>query len=92
MPFSNSEPSDFLDHGELISVLTELYTLLDTLSAMPSTIAALPPSDTGVHPPSDFDADGALAAFSLCVYCLLGTVRSSVRCYNLDTQILFQYP
>jgi hypothetical protein len=59
---SDSEPSIPLDHSELISVLTELYVLLDTLSAIPSASSDLPPPDTGVHPPSDFDADGALAA------------------------------
>lgn len=62
MPSSDSEPSVPLDHSELISVLTELYVLLDTLSAIPSASSDLPPPDTGVHPPSDFDADGALAA------------------------------
>lgn len=59
MPSSDPEP---LDHSELISVLTELYTLLDTLSAVPGTSICLPPSDTGVHPPCDFDAEAARAA------------------------------
>lgn len=59
MPSSNSESPGPLDHGELISVLTELYTLLDTLSATPPMTADLPPSDIGLWPPEDFDANGA---------------------------------
>jgi hypothetical protein len=59
MPSSHSDPPDPLDHGELISVLTELYTLLDTLSATPPVTAEFPPSDTGLWPPEDFDANGA---------------------------------
>lgn len=62
MPFPDSEPSVPLDHSELISVLTELYSLLDTLSAVPPTSMDSPLPDTGVHPPCDFDADSALAA------------------------------
>lgn len=62
MPSSNSESPGPLDHGELISVLTELYTLLDTLSATPPMTADLPPSDTGLWPPEDFDANGAREA------------------------------
>jgi hypothetical protein len=57
-----SSDSDALDHSELISVLTELYTLLDTLSATPPKSANLPPSDTGVWPPSDFDPEAARSA------------------------------
>jgi hypothetical protein len=59
MPSSDSDP---LDHSELISVLTELYTLLDTPSATPPLFANLPPSDTGVWPSDDFDAEAARAA------------------------------
>jgi hypothetical protein len=59
---SNSEPPGPLDHSELISVLTELYTLLDTLSATPPMTAGLPPSDTGLWPPEDSDANGACEA------------------------------
>lgn len=59
MSSSDSTP---LDHSELISVLTELYTLLDTLSATPPDTAELPPSDTGVWPPSDFHSKAARAA------------------------------
>jgi hypothetical protein len=62
MPSSVSEPPGPLDHSELISVLTELYTLLDTLSATPPLTAELPPSDTGMWPLEDFDADGAREA------------------------------
>lgn len=62
MPSPDSEPSASSDHSELISVLKELYSLLDTLSAVPSTSIDSPPPDTGVHPPSDLDADSALAA------------------------------
>ena len=58
----SSSDSDPLDHSELISVLTEIYTLLDTLSATPPSSADLPPSDTGVWPPSDFDFETARAA------------------------------
>lgn len=50
------------DHNKLISVLFELYTLFDTLSAVPFTSAALTAPDTGVHAPGDFDAEGACAA------------------------------
>lgn len=50
-------------HSEIIAVLTELYTLLDTLAAIsPDLSPRFPPSDTGVHPPSIFNADGARAA------------------------------
>jgi hypothetical protein len=44
-------------HHEVISVLTELYTLLDTLAAIPPDTLRLPPADTGVHP--TFNADAA---------------------------------
>lgn len=37
-------------HHEAISVLTELYTLLDTLAAIPPNALRLPPTDTGIHP------------------------------------------
>lgn len=49
------------DHTELYSTLTELWTLLDTLAAGPPNMIALPPTDTGTHPPSDFNADSARA-------------------------------
>jgi hypothetical protein len=62
MTSSVSEPPGPLNHSELISVLTELYTLLDTLSATPPLTAELPPSDTGMWPLEDFDADGAREA------------------------------
>jgi hypothetical protein len=44
-------------HHEVISVLTELYTLLDTLAAIPPNTLRLPPTDTGIHP--TFSADAA---------------------------------
>jgi len=50
------------NHSELITVLTELYTLFDDLAAIEPNILRLPPSDTSVHPASLFDADGATAA------------------------------
>ena len=59
MPSSLSDPPDPLDHSELIAVLTELYTLLDTLSATPPVTAELPPSHTGLWPLEDFDANSA---------------------------------
>lgn len=49
------------DHAELISTLKELWTLLDSLAACPPNMIALPPSDTGVHPSSTFNADSARA-------------------------------
>lgn len=45
------------DHSELISVLTELYVILDTLAAAPDDSLRLPPSDTDIH--TDFNADAA---------------------------------
>jgi hypothetical protein len=53
---------DSSDHRELISVLGELYTLLDQLAAVPPSIAILPPPETGIHAASDFDANAAKAA------------------------------
>lgn len=50
------------DHGELVSVLTELYTLLDTLAAIPDNVILLPPSDSGIHPANIFDANAASQA------------------------------
>jgi hypothetical protein len=49
------------DHSELFSTLAELWTLLDTLAAIPPDMVALPPTDTGIHPPSAFNADSARA-------------------------------
>jgi hypothetical protein len=42
MSSPDTEPPGPLDHSELISVLTELYTLLDTLSATLPVTAELP--------------------------------------------------
>jgi hypothetical protein len=44
-------------HHEVIYVLAELYTLLDTLAAIPPNTLRLPPTDTGIHP--TFSADAA---------------------------------
>lgn len=52
----------FSVHGEIIAVLTELYTLLDTLAAIEPGLVRLPPADTGIHPSSVFNADAAKAA------------------------------
>jgi len=49
------------DHSELYSTLSELWTLLDTLAALPPNMVILPPADTGIHPPSEFNADSARA-------------------------------
>jgi hypothetical protein len=50
-------------HGEIVSVLTELYSLLDTLAAVePQLAPQFPPPDTGVHSPTAFNADAARAA------------------------------
>ncbi|KAM0698844.1 hypothetical protein Q7P36_000888 [Cladosporium allicinum] len=50
------------NHGELIAVMTELWTLLDTLAVVEPGALRLPPPDTGYHPTSAFHADAALAA------------------------------
>ena len=51
------------NHSEIIGVLTELYTLLDTLAAIsPDLTPRFPPPNTGVHPPTVFNADAARAA------------------------------
>jgi hypothetical protein len=46
----------------LNTVLTELYTLLDDLAVVLSSVAILPPPETGIHPPGDFNAQAAKAA------------------------------
>ena len=45
------------EHSELISVLTELYTLLNTLAAAPSNALVLPTSGSGTH--TEFNAGAA---------------------------------
>jgi hypothetical protein len=50
------------NHNEIITVLTELYTLLDTLAAISPNLVRLPPTSTGVHPPHIFNATAARAA------------------------------
>lgn len=49
------------DHSELYSTLSELWTLLETLAVLPPNMVVLPPADTGIHPPSEFNADSARA-------------------------------
>ena len=49
------------DNSELYDTLTELWTLLDTLAALPQNMVVLSPTDTGTHPPSNFNADSAQA-------------------------------
>lgn len=46
------------DHKDLICVLTELYTLLDTLAAVPRRDLKLP-LDTGIHAATEFKAEAA---------------------------------
>jgi hypothetical protein len=50
------------NHTEIITVLTELYTLLDSLAVISHDLVRLPPTSTGVHPPSIFNATAAGAA------------------------------
>lgn len=50
------------DHSELFAVMTELWTLIDKLAVVEPDALRLPPSDTGIHPATSFDADAALAA------------------------------
>jgi hypothetical protein len=63
-PFFPHTPTEMQlsNHAELIAVLTELWTLLDTLAIIKSDALQLPPSDTGLHPASSFHAEAALAA------------------------------
>ena len=47
------------DHKELASVLTELYTLLEILAAIPNNVILFPPAGTGIDPANIFDANAA---------------------------------
>lgn len=50
------------NHSELISVMAELWELLEMLAVLkPGTSLRRPPSDTGVHLADSFNADAALA-------------------------------
>jgi hypothetical protein len=49
------------NHSELYSTLSELWTLLDTLAALPPNMVILPSTDTGCYPPSEFNAASARA-------------------------------
>ncbi|KAK4891595.1 hypothetical protein LTR27_009764 [Elasticomyces elasticus] len=50
------------NHNELITVLTELYTLLVSLAAISDTQLFLPSPETGLHAPGDINTTSALAA------------------------------
>ncbi|KAK5741363.1 hypothetical protein LTR17_004070 [Elasticomyces elasticus] len=50
------------NHSELISVLTELYTLLVSLAAISDTQLFLPSPETGLHAPGAINTTSALAA------------------------------
>jgi hypothetical protein len=50
-------------HSEIINVLTQLYSLLNTLAAIePRLSPRYPPTDTGIHPPEIFNEEAARAA------------------------------
>jgi hypothetical protein len=81
------------DHSELYSTLAELWTLLDTLAAVPPDMVALPSRDTGMHPPSEFNAGSAraggfteeavtvLASLSYMIYPLEMQPSTSPKCF-----------
>lgn len=51
------------NHSELITVMAELWDLVDTLAIVKSGASLRrPPSDTGIHRAGSFDVDAALAA------------------------------
>ena len=51
------------NHRELITVMTELWELVDTLAIVkPGASLRRPPSDAGIHRAGSFDVDAALAA------------------------------
>lgn len=51
------------NHSELISVVAELWELLEMLAVLkPGASLRRPPSDTGVHTADNFNTDAALAA------------------------------
>ena len=51
------------NHSELITVMAELWELVDTLAIVkPGASLRRPPSDTGIHRAGSFDVDAALAA------------------------------
>jgi hypothetical protein len=84
--------------------LTELYTLLDTLPAIPDNATILPPPDSGIHPAGVFDAnaarqaafgDQAVHALSVILYLEDGTLgpRTLPQSYsgpNADSEELRQ--
>ncbi|KAI8947143.1 hypothetical protein F4801DRAFT_26052 [Xylaria longipes] len=51
--------ADTTPHGELISVLRELYTLLSSLSAVPTEMVCLPDPKTDTHPDGALDTEAA---------------------------------
>lgn len=60
-PHMRATAMSLSDHSELYSTLSELWTLLGTLAALPSKMVILPPADTGSHPSSEFNAASARA-------------------------------
>ena len=73
----------------MISALTELYTLLDTLAAIPPNTLRLPPADTGVHPTFNAEAacEGgyspeAVEALSTLPYVYGGALTGPSTCSN----------
>jgi hypothetical protein len=50
------------NHAKLIAILTELWTVFDTLAIIKPGALRLPPPDTGLHYASSFHAGAALAA------------------------------
>ena len=73
------------NHSEIIGVLTELYSLLDTLAAIsPDLTPRFPPPNTGVHPPTVFNADAARAAgFDAEAITVLSALGRSIRQHEL---------
>lgn len=60
---SSDSTMDESPHGELISALNELYTLLVSLAAVPDDILLrLPSPDTGVYAPGAINTTAAIAA------------------------------
>lgn len=49
-------------HQDLITTLTELYTLLHSLAAIPEDFLLLPDPETGLHPPHKINAAAAKVA------------------------------
>lgn len=69
------------DHSEITNVLTELYSLLNTLAAIEPRLAPqFPTSDSGFHSPTIFNAEAAtVAGFSAEAI----TVLSALSCVDV---------